>query len=318
MRVDHRPGGRPAVRGKEHPSRCGRGPGRRVRTNRRQRRHVPLPQGAPKQRGVSVACQGKRPTSPHPGHRHQPWSARAPIASTTRRYARGTDARRVRHPVPPAAGTGAVCLQSASRLTAMLPHTTSRSRSGTSRLTFVQVRLPGVQVRLPGEGTRVSLKSYSRQVWPGERDLIGEASGNDDLAVRKHEACPTIGKHSHDHRVPPEFVPPEFRRKSDPTRAPAPSATPGCSGRGNILAQRGHASRWHRCCATGRDAGPHRQHVGRLRPPADPVPGTKRRTGQQRCSERARATPRGADRAAARRETAGWPWSMTHAIARYR
>ena len=161
-------------------------------------------------------------------------------------------------------------------------------------------------------------ESYSRQVWPGERDLIGEASGNDDLAVRKHEACPTIGKHSHDHRVPPEFVPPEFRRKSDPTRAPAPSATPGCSGRGNILAQRGHASRWHRCCATGRDAGPHRQHVGRLRPPADPVPGTKRRTGQQRCSERARATPRGADRAAARRETAGWPWSMTHAIARYR
>jgi hypothetical protein len=78
-------------------------------------------------------------------------------------------------------------------------------------------------------------------------------------------------------------------------------------GKGGFVGSRNSGCRRHTSRATGtcseRNADTHRQCMGRLRSPADRIPGTKCRTGSRRRSERAKTKTRRADRAAAQSGT---------------
>jgi hypothetical protein len=125
----------------------------------------------------------------------------------------------------------------------------------------------------------------------------GEACGDANIVARRHGACLKIVDHCHEHPIPPGSRP-----RPDVEQAPTKPATPDGSGCGNIFAPRALSFRWARTRARGacaeRNASAHRCHMVRLRPPAGRIPGAKCRAGCRRRSERARASPRSADRAA--------------------
>ncbi len=131
----------------------------------------------------------------------------------------------------------------------------------------------------------------------GWENRTGEAWDDANIVPRRHGACLTIGNHSHEHRLPLDSG-----RRPDVAQAPTKPATPSRSGCGNTFAPRAPSSRPGRTCTRGtcaeRNASTHWRHMVRFRPPAGRIPGAKRRTGSRRRSQRARGSPRSADRAA--------------------